>query len=95
MKNKLLQPWNAKQWLTEFHQPDCDYRMLRRQVYAYTVQAVRQGFYEIIKKDPETNKTKLQTITLPLDSDITKNTKMYHTEQHRSKDCRAIGQHRG
>lgn len=81
MKEKLLKPWNAEQWLTEFHQPNCDYRMLRRQVYAYTVQAVRQGSYEILQTDPETNETKLQTITLPLDPDIAKNTKMYRTEQ--------------
>ena len=82
MNIKLLQPWNDEQWLAEFSQPDCDYHMLRKQVYAYTVQAAMQGSYEIWKTDPETNEKQLQTITLSLTPDIAKNTKMYCNEQH-------------
>ena len=80
MKDKLLKPWNAEQWLWLFHQPDCDYRMLRRQIYDYTVQAVRQGSYEIIETDPETNLTQIKTISLKLNPDIAENTKFYSTD---------------
>ena len=51
MKDKLLQPWNAEQWLWLFKQPDCDYHMLRKQVYAYTVQAAMEGSYDILQTD--------------------------------------------
>ncbi len=82
MEHKLLQPWNAEQWLREFSQPYCDYHMLRRQVYAYTVQAVMQGSYEILKTDPETKATQVKTVTLALDTDMAKHTKFYSREQH-------------
>ena len=82
MEKNFLPPWNAKQWLTEFKKPDCDYRMLRRQVYAYTVQAVMEGSYDIMHTDPETNETREITVTLPLDPDIAKNTKMYRSKQN-------------
>ena len=82
MKDKLLKPWNAEQWLWLFRQPDCDYHMLRRQVYAYTVQAAMEGSYDILQTDPETNETRKITVALPLDPDIAKNTKMYRSEQN-------------
>lgn len=82
MKEELLKPWNAEQWLWLFQQPDCDYRMLRRQVYAHTVQAVRQGSYEMMKTDPESSLAQIKTIALKLDPDIAKNTKMYRSEQN-------------
>ena len=82
MKDTLLKPWNAEQWLTEFKKPYCDYHMLRRQVYAYTVQAAMKGSYDILQTDPETNETREITVTLPLDPDIAKNTKMYRSKQN-------------
>ena len=85
MEQKPLQPWNAEQWLSLFERADGDTHMLhllRKQVYEYTVQAAKQGFYEIIKTNPETNATQVKTIHLALDPDIVKNTKMYHDEQH-------------
>ena len=81
MKDELLKPWNAEQWLTEFKKPYCDYHMLRRQVYAYTVQAAKEGSYDILQTDPETNETRKITVTLPLDPDIAKKTEMYRYEQ--------------
>ena len=81
MKDELLKPWNAEQWLWLFRQPDCDYHMLRKQVYEYTVQAVMEGSYDILQTDPETDETREITVTLPLDPDIAKNTKMYRSEQ--------------
>ena len=81
MKDKLSKPWNAEQWLWLFRQPDCDYHMLRRQVYAYTVQAAMEGSYEILQTDPETDETRKITVTLRLDPDIVKKTKMYRYEQ--------------
>ena len=82
MKEKLLKPWNAEQWLWLFKQPDCDYRMLRRQVYAYTVQAAMQGYYDILQTDPETKETRMKTVELALDPDIAKQTKMYRSKQN-------------
>ena len=55
MEHKLLQPWNAEQWLSAFGKAESDIHMLhalRKQVYEYTVQAAMQGSYEIIKTDP-------------------------------------------
>ena len=82
MENNFLPPWNAEQWLTEFKKPYCDYHMLRRQVYAYTVQAAMKGSYDILQTDPETNETREITVALPLDPDIAKNTKMYRSKQN-------------
>ena len=77
MEQKPLQPWNAEQWLSLFERADGDthmLHMLRKQVYEYTVQAAKQGFYEIIKTNPETNAKHVKTIHLALDPDIAKNT---------------------
>ena len=85
MKDKLSKPWNAEQWLSAFGKAESDTHMLhalRKQVYEYTVQAAMQGFYEIIKIDPETNAKQIKTVSLPLDPDIAKKTKMYRYEQH-------------
>ena len=85
MRHKPVQPWNAEQWLSLFGRADGDTHMLhalRKQVYEYTVQAAMQGSYEIIKTDPETNAEQVKTISLALDPDIAKNTKMYRDEQH-------------
>ena len=54
MKHRLLQPWNAEQWLSAFGKAESDIHMLhalRKQVYEYTVQAAMQGSYEIIKTE--------------------------------------------
>ena len=82
MMDILLKPWNAEQWLAEFRKPGCDYHMLRRQVYAYTVQAAVKGSYEILQTAPETNTAQVKTVILPLDPDLAKNTKMYRSRQH-------------
>ena len=82
MQDKLLTPWNAEQWLWLFHQPYCDYHMLRKQVYAYTVQAAMKGSYDILQTDPKTRKTQTKTVTLSLDPDIAKHTKMYRSKQN-------------
>ena len=85
MRHKLLQPWNAEQWLSAFGKAEADIHMLRtlrKQVYEYTVQAAMQGTYEIIKTDPKTNAKQIQTVSLPLDPDIAKKTKMYRSEQN-------------
>ncbi len=85
MEHKLLQPWNAEQWLSAFGKAESDIHMLRalrKQVYEYTVQAATQGSYEIIKTDPETNAKQIKTISLALDPDIAKKTKMYRYEMH-------------
>lgn len=37
MKDELLKPWNAEQWLWLFQQPYCDYHMLRKQVYWFSL----------------------------------------------------------
>lgn len=85
MEHKFLQPWNAEQWLSAFGKAESDTHMLhalRKQVYEYTVQVVMKGSYEIIKTDLETNVKQIKTISLVLDSDIAKKTKMYRYEQH-------------
>ena len=82
MQDELLTPWNAEQWLWLFHQPYCDYHMLRKQVYAYTVQAAMKGSYDILQTDPKTGKTQTKTVTLLLDPDIAKHTKMYRSKQN-------------
>ena len=82
MQDKLLTPWNAEQWLWLFQQPYCDYHMLRKQVYAYTVQAAMKGSYDILQTDPKTRKTQMKTVTLLLDPDIAKHTKMYRSKQN-------------
>ncbi len=82
MQDELLTPWNAEQWLWLFQQPYCDYHMLRKQVYAYTVQAAMKGSYDILQTDPKTRKTQTKTVTLSLDPDIAKNTKMYRSKQN-------------
>ena len=82
MQDKLLTPWNAEQWLWLFQQPYCDYHMLRKQVYAYTVQAAMKGSYDILQTDPKTRKTQMKTVTLSLDPDIAKHTKMYRSKQN-------------
>lgn len=82
MQDKLLTPWNAEQWLWLFQQPHCDYHMLRKQVYAYTVQAAMKGSYDILQTDPKTRKTQMKTVTLSLDPDIAKHTKMYRSKQN-------------
>ena len=82
MQDKLLTPWNAEQWLWLFQQPYCDYHMLRKQVYAYTVQAAMKGSYDILQTDPKTGKTQTKTVTLSLDPDIAKHTKMYRSKQN-------------
>ena len=82
MQDELLTPWNAEQWLWLFQQPYCDYHMLRKQVYAYTVQAAMKGSYDIFQTDPKTRKTQTKTVTLSLDPDIAKHTKMYRSKQN-------------
>ena len=82
MQDELLTTWNAEQWLWLFHQPYCDYHMLRKQVYAYTVQAAMKGSYDILQTDPKTRKTQMKTVTLSLDPDIAKHTKMYRSKQN-------------
>ena len=84
MKDELLKPWNAEQWLSAFGKAESDTHMLhalRKQVYEYTVQGAMQGSYEIIKTDPETNAKQIKTVSLALDPDIAKKTKMYRYEQ--------------
>ena len=80
MKHRLLQPWNAEQWLSSFGKAESDTHMLhalRKQVYEYTVQAAMQGSYEIIKTDPETKEKQIKTVRLALDPDIAKNSPQY------------------
>ncbi len=84
MKNELLKPWNAEQWLSAFGKAESDTHMLhalRKQVYEYTVQTALRGSYEIIKTDPETNAKQIKTVHLALDPHIAKKTKMYRHEQ--------------
>ena len=85
MRKEFLQPWNAQQWLSAFGKAESDIHMLhalRKQVYEYTVYTAIEGSYEIIKTDPETNAKQIKTVTLALDPDIAKKTKMYRYEQH-------------
>ena len=46
VEHRLLQPWNAEQWLSAFGKAESDIHMLhalRKQVYEYTVYTAIEG----------------------------------------------------
>ena len=79
---KIDRPWDPDEWLQTFLSPVAtDYHRLRKQVFRYTVQAVKTGRYERLTRTPS-GEPVIETVGLHLDPDMDKRTVFYREEQH-------------
>ncbi|MEE3381905.1 MAG: TIGR02452 family protein [Succiniclasticum sp.] len=79
---EIRRPWDPDEWLQQFLMPgESDFHALRRQVFRYTVQAVKTGHYELLTRTPA-GETVVETLPLQLDPDLAARTVFYSEEQH-------------